>query len=61
MIGSTKTFAPSFKKRPHRSSKPAALVTLVLLKTVKVVFSETIARLKESLWIIAFIMLNGSI
>ena len=51
MIGSAKTFAPSFKKRPDRSSKPAALVTLVLLKTAKVVFSETIARLKESLWI----------
>ena len=51
MIGSAKTFAPSFKKRPDRSFKPAALVTLVLLKTAKVVFSETIARLKESLWI----------
>ena len=34
------TFAPSFKKRPDRFSKPAALDTLVFLKIVKIVFSD---------------------
>ena len=47
-IGLTKTFAPSFKNRPERS-KPAALDTLVFFTTVKMVFSETVARSKESL------------
>ena len=51
MTGLAKTFAPSFKKRPKRLSKPAALDTLVFLKIVKMVFSETVTRLKESRWI----------
>ena len=51
MIGLAKTLAPSFKKRPDRLSKPAVLDTLVFFKLVKMVFSETVARLKESLWI----------
>ena len=42
-------FVPSFKKRPDVLSKLAALDTLVFLKIVKMVFSETVARLKESL------------
>ena len=37
-----------FKKRPHRLSRPAALDTLVLFKLLKVMFSETVTRLKES-------------
>ena len=49
VIGLVKTFAPSFKKRPERLSKPAALDTLVFFKIVKMVVSETVARLKESL------------
>ena len=51
MIGIAETFAPSFKKRPERLSKPAALDTLVFFEIVKTVFLETVARLKESLWI----------
>ena len=47
VIGLAKTFAPSFVKRPERCSKPAALVTLVYFKIVKMVFSETEARLKK--------------
>ena len=50
-LGLAKTFVPSFKKRLDRLSKPAALDTLVLFKIVKVVFSETVARLKESVWV----------
>ena len=53
MTGLAKTFAPSFKKQPDRLSKPATLDTLVFFKIVKMVFSETVARLKESLWIMA--------
>ena len=49
MIGLVKTSAPSFKKRPDRLSKPAALDTLAFFKIVKMVFSETVARLKELL------------
>ena len=48
-IGLAKTFAPCFKKRPDRLSKPAALDTFVFSKIVKMVFSEIVARLKESL------------
>ena len=44
VIGLAKTFAPSFKKRPDRLSKPAALDTLVIFKIAKMVFSETLAR-----------------
>ena len=51
VIGSAKTLAPSFKEWPDRSSKPAASNTLVFFKIVKMLFSETVARLKESLWI----------
>ena len=51
VIGLAKTLAPSFKKRPDRLSKRVALDTLVFLKIVKMVFSETVTRLKESLWI----------
>ena len=47
MIGLAKTFAPSFKKRPERLSKPAALDSLAFLKIVKMLFSETVARLKD--------------
>ena len=47
-IGLAKTFAPSFKKRPGRLSKPAALDTLVFFKIFKMAFSETVAKLKES-------------
>ena len=49
VIGLAKTFAPSFKKRPERLSKPAALDTLAFFEIVKTVFLETVARLKESL------------
>ena len=49
VIGLAKTFAPSFKKRPERLPKAAALDTLVFFKIVKMVLSETVARLKESL------------
>ena len=51
MIGLAKTFAPSFKKRPERLSKPAVLDTLVYFKVVKMVLSEKVARLKEWLWV----------
>ena len=51
VIGLAKAFAPSFKEQPDRLSKPAALDTLVFFKIVKMVFSETVARLKESLQI----------
>ena len=51
MIGLAKTSAPSFKKRPDRLSKPAALDTLVLFKIFKMVFLETVLRLKELVWI----------
>ena len=44
VIGLAKTFAPSFKKRPDRLSKPAALDTLAIFKIAKMVFSETLAR-----------------
>ena len=43
------TFAPSFKRRPDRLSKPAALDTLVFFKIIKMVFSGTVARSKELL------------
>ena len=46
VIGLARTLAPSFKKRPDRLSKPAALDTLVSFKIVKTVFSETVATLK---------------
>ena len=52
MIGLAKSFGPSFKKQQDRLSKPAALGTLVFSKIFKMVFSETVARLKESLWIV---------
>ena len=51
MIGLPKTSPPSFKKRPDRLSKSAALDTLVFSKIFKMVLSETVARLKESVWI----------
>ena len=47
VIGLAKTSASSFKKQPE--SKPAALHMLVFFKIVKMVFSETVSRLKESL------------
>ena len=57
VIGLAKTSAPSdvkniktsdIIKRPDRLSKPATLDTLLFFKIVKTVFSETVARLKES-------------
>ena len=45
MIGLAKTFVLSFKKRPDRLSKPAALNTLVFFKIVTKMYSETVARL----------------
>ena len=48
-MGLAKTFAPSFKQQPDRLSKPSASDTLVFFKIVKMVFSETVAKLKESL------------
>ena len=50
-IGLAKTFVPSFKKQSERFSKPDAWDTLVFFKIVKIRLSETLARLKESLWI----------
>ena len=50
VIGLANTFAPSFKKRPERLSKPAALDTFVFFKIAKMLFSEAVAKLKESLW-----------
>ena len=41
MIGLAKTVAPSFKKRPERLSKPAALDTLVFFE-----IGEMVWRLK---------------
>ena len=41
------TFAPSFKRRPDRLSKPAALDTLVFFKIAMMVFTKTVARLRE--------------
>ena len=49
VMGLAKTFPPSFKKRPERLPKPTVLDTLLFFKIVKMVFSETVARLKESL------------
>ena len=49
VTGLAKIFAPSFKKRPDKLFKPAVLDTLAFFKIVKMVFSETVARLKESL------------
>ena len=54
MTGLAKTSAPSFRKQPDRLSKPAALDMLVFCKLFKMVFSEIVARLKESLWIVFF-------
>ena len=51
VIDLTKTFVPSFKKWPDRLSKPAALDALVFFKIIKMVFSGTVARSKELLWI----------
>ena len=48
VIGLSKTSAPSFKRRPDRLSRPAALDILRFLKIFKTVFSETVARLKKS-------------
>ena len=50
MIDLAQTFATFFKKRPDRLSKSAALDMLIFLKIIKM-FSETVAWLKESLWI----------
>ena len=47
MIGLAKTSAPFFKKRQDRLPKPAALDTLVFLKIFKMMFSETVARLRK--------------
>ena len=47
-LGLAKNSAPSFKTRPDRLSKLAALDTLVFFKTFKMVFSGTVTRLKES-------------
>ena len=49
VIGLAKTFAPSFQKRPERFSEKTALDTLVFFKIVKMVLSETVTKLKESL------------
>ena len=51
MIGLAKTSAPSFKKQPDRLSQPAALDTLAFFRIFKMVLSETVGRLKESVWI----------
>ena len=45
VIGLAKTSAPSFKKRPDKFSNPAAID---IFKIFKMVLSETVARLKES-------------
>ena len=50
MIVLAKNFAPFFKEQPERLSKPAVFDTLVFLKIIKMVFSEAVARWKESLW-----------
>ena len=47
VIGLAKTSAPFFKKRQDRLPKPAALDTLVFLKIFKMMFSETVARLRK--------------
>ena len=46
--GLAENSAPSFKTRPDRLPKPAALDTLVFFKLFKMVFSGTVTRLKES-------------
>ena len=51
-MGLAKTFPPSFKKRPERLPKLAVLDTLLFFEIVKMVLSEIVARLKESLWIV---------
>ena len=39
-------FAPSFRMRPDRLSKPAAFETCVAFKIVRIEFSETNIKLK---------------
>ena len=52
MIGLTKTSAASFKKQPDRLSKAAAFDMLVFFKILSLKTSETVAKLKELVWII---------
>ena len=51
VIALAKTSAPSFKKWPDKLSKPAALDTLVFFRLFKMLLSETVTRLKASVWI----------
>ena len=51
VIALAKASTPSFKKWPDKMSKPAALDTLVFFRLFKMLFSETVTRLKESVWI----------
>ena len=51
MIGLAKTSAASFKKQPDRLPKAAAFDMLVFFKIFKIVFSETVAKLNELVWI----------
>ena len=46
LIVLAKNFAPSFRKRPDRLSKPAAFETWVDFKIIRIEFSETDAKLK---------------
>ena len=49
VIDFAKTSAPSFKKRPDRLFKPAALDTLEFFKIFNMGFLETVKRLEESI------------
>ena len=46
LIVLAKNFAPSFRKRPDRLSRPAAFETWVDFKIIGIEFSETDAKLK---------------
>ena len=47
MLGLARTFVRFFRKLPDRLSKAPVLGILVFFEKVKIVFSKTVARLKE--------------
>ena len=48
LIGLDKNFAPSFRKRPEKFSRPVAFETLFAFKIVRIELLETDAKLKRS-------------
>ena len=47
MLGLARTFAPYLRKRQDRLYKAVALNAVVFFEIVKIMFLETVARLKE--------------